>query len=269
MQKRLKNYYIAYFDILGYKDFLEENETDIIEFLEANISIAKEVVCKTNEIVSKFNFIIKSFSDNYIILLEDNCQNDGYQEVIALSYLVAIFQLRFLEKYSILIRGCITKGKAFIDSNIVFGDGLIRAVSMEHYAKFPRIIIDKERIDNKVCEDLCEKCISLDEDNEYYVNFFEIIGMVIFSEEFFSENISELLNRIKHNIESLVTKYCKYPKDINDINKLQKSQKLISKYVWLLSKFNRYCEIYEPEYYIKHLFVLNERTMNCEIEVKK
>lgn len=269
MSKKLKTYYIAYFDILGYKAFLKENPNEVLDFLKKNISIAQDIINKSDKIFSDMKFITKCFSDNFIILLEEKCQTDGYQEVKALGYLCAIFQLRFLEKYSILLRGSITKGKTYIDSNIVFGDGVVRAVEMENYANFPRIIIDKERITNTVCEDLCEKCVTLDEDNEYYVNFFEIIDTVVSSEEYFSENVSEHISRIKDNIESLVMRYCKYPNYVTESNNIPQIQKIISKYVWLLSKFNHYCEIYEPEYYIKHSFILNECFMNCEVEVTK
>lgn len=101
MNYGMKTYYIAYFDILGYKAFFEDNENDVFEFLNSNIKLAKDIVRKTkpNSVFSDIKFIIKSFSDNFIILIEDEGKSDGYQEVKVLSYLLGLFQLRFLKRY--------------------------------------------------------------------------------------------------------------------------------------------------------------------------
>lgn len=271
MSKELKKYYIAYFDILGYKAFFDDRGNDVFEFLKANISMAKDIVKKTtsNPVFTDMAFIIKSFSDNFMILIEDTLQSDGYKEVKALSYLMALFQLRFLEKYKILVRGSITKGEAYINDDIVFGEGLIRAVAMEEYANFPRIIIDKERIRGEICEDLCEKCVAKDEDEEYYVNFFEIIGSDIGTDSEFSNNKEKHILQIRDNTKFLIKKYGKYHRSVKDVKKIQQSEKTISKYAWLLTKYNQYCELYAPKFSINYNLVLYYRLMRCEIEVNE
>lgn len=273
MKHNMKSYYIAYFDILGYKAFFEDKGNDIFEFLESNIKIANDIVAKTkgDPVFSDMKFIIKSFSDNFMILIEDNGKSDGYQEVKALSYLVGLFQLRFLERYKVLVRGSITKGKAYINANIVFGEGLIHAVTLEERANFPRIIIDSDenRIGKQICSDLTEKCISVDEDDVYYIDFFEILGSSIGFDDEFAENIDYHISLLRKNVVSLVKKYGKYVRNVKDPTKIAIAEKTISKYAWLLTKFNKYCECNSPAQQIPYSLILYYRLMRCEIEVKE
>lgn len=273
MNYGMKTYYIAYFDILGYKAFFEDNENDVFEFLNSNIKLAKDIVRKTkpNSVFSDIKFIIKSFSDNFIILIEDEGKSDGYQEVKVLSYLLGLFQLRFLKRYKLLVRGSITKGKAYIDNNIVFGEGLIRAVTLEERANFPRIIIDSERnrIGEEICFGLTEKCISKDEDDRYYIDFFGILGWSIGSDDEFAENGKQHISNLRENAIYLVKKYGKYDRSVKDLAQIARLEKTISKYAWLITKFNKYCEFNAPEFEIPYSLVLYYRIMRCEIEVKE
>lgn len=273
MDYQMKSYYIAYFDILGYKAFFEDKGNDVFTFLESNIQMANDIVRKTkpDSVFSDMHFLIKSFSDNFMILIENNKKSDGYQEIKALSYLMALFQLRFLEKYKILVRGSITKGEAYINENIVFGEGLIRAVTQEEAANFPRIIIDsdKDRIPEQVCDDLLEKCVSKDEDDAYYVDFFDILGSSVGFDNEFSKNKSKHLSIIRKNVVALVKKHGKYVRNVKDPAKIAVAEKTISKYAWLLIKFNEYCKTHAPEQSISYKLVLYYRLMRCEIEVEK
>ena len=89
----LEPYYIAYFDILGYKAFFEDNGNDVLEFLQSNISLANDIVRKTSPdgIFSDTHFEIKSFSDNFIILIRKTDRIDDYQATKSLAYLLALY----------------------------------------------------------------------------------------------------------------------------------------------------------------------------------
>ena len=150
LENKIKQYHIAYFDILGYKSVFEDQESDIIEFLRGVINVCIETQLKALDHTRLLNeeFIVKSFSDNFMILVETPSGLSDYHIIKFLVGIVAQLQVKFLERYSILIRGGITKGEAYIDNNIVFGKGLIRAVELEdRYAVFPRIIIDDDCFD--------------------------------------------------------------------------------------------------------------------------
>ena len=180
---------------------------------------------------------------------------------------MAIFQLRFLEKYRILVRGAITKGDAYIDNNIVFGEGLIRAVTLEGLANFPRIILDKERLGNQICDDLCEKCIAKDVDDEYYINFFSVLGTSVGLDDEYSNNVELHVANIRKNITTLVKKHGKYNRSVKDIKKIAQAERTISKYTWLLAKYNEFCETIGEGWAIAYRFELYYRLMKSEIHV--
>lgn len=260
-----KHYYIAYFDILGYKAYFEDKENDIISFLHSIIEISRDFIKSTtpNQVFCD-KFITKTFSDNFIIMIEENGYDD-YQNVKSLAYIIAILQLRFLEKYNILIRGSITKGKGYIDNNIVFGEGLIRSVQLEEKASFPRVIIDYELFGKTLCDDLCEKCIMKDSDDRYFVDFLSIIGVGIGNNEEYMDDEESHMMVLHKNIISLIKKYGKFDRKLKDDRKLLQNEKIISKYLWLLEYYNKYCSIYYPEYIINYNLKPYAKIMKSEI----
>ena len=275
MSYSMKLYYIAYFDILGYKSFFEDEGNNVYEFLKTNVQLAKEIIRKTKWkcAILEREFSIKSFSDNFVILIAADNHNDGNKEVKALSYLMALFQLRFLQQYKVLLRGSITKGQCYVDENIVFGEGLIRAVLLEEQANYPRIIIDSEegRIGTKLYEDMFENFVCKDEDNTYYVNFFEVLNS---SENVDSEHSDFVLidkdisiSTVRSNIISLVKKYGKYIRSVKDPVKIADEERTITKYAWLLIKFNNYCKLNELNQEIQYSLVFYHRIMRCEIKI--
>lgn len=67
----------------------------------------------------------------------------------------------------------------------------------------------------------------------------------------------------------LVKKYGKYDRSVKDLAQIARLEKTISKYAWLITKFNKYCEFNAPEFEIPYSLVLYYRIMRCEIEVKE
>ena len=107
----------------------------------------------------------------------------------------------------------------------------------------------------------------VDEDEEYYINFFDIIGMGIGNDDEFIENEEGHISILRKNIIGLVRKYGKYDRSITDKKKIEIADKIISKYAWLLTKFNEFCEFNYEEYQISYKLTLYYRFMKCEIEV--
>ena len=72
MKRKTENYYIAYFDILGYKDFFANKDNDLNEFLEFNISLVNDILdgAKRNTIIFNHPFTVRMFSDNFMILVK-------------------------------------------------------------------------------------------------------------------------------------------------------------------------------------------------------
>lgn len=264
---KVRSYYIAYFDILGYKAFFENQENDILEFLHNVIHMAADVITKTNtnRLIFGDQFKIKTFSDNFIIMLEATETQNEYECLKSIGYILARLQLRFLEKYSILIRGGITKGEAFINNDIVFGEGLIRAVALEESASFPRIVIDAERFREDTIADLCEKCAAKDADGKYYIDMYSALGSVVYYDsEFVEENLH--LTVMRDKLIRLVKKNGKYNRQVTDPVKIRVAENTISKYLWVLTKHNEYCKkIGEEKLGVKFGIELYPRLMKTEI----
>ena len=153
MPEPIKEYYIAYFDLLGYKDFFRTYPERVGEFLQDihdAVSNAKEY---TQEIGSSFvgklgRLAIKTkiFSDNILLCLEvgeEKTAQIEYPRFLAFLAIVADIQRNFILNYGLFLRGGVTIGSLSFNDDFIFGQGLIDAVELEETAIYPRIILGK------------------------------------------------------------------------------------------------------------------------------
>ena len=169
----IKEYYIAYFDLLGYKEFFRTKPEQVEQFLEdINLAI-HSIGIYMQEIGASFiageiaNIQIKKkiFSDNILLCLEVGETSSECARLLAFMASVADIQLSFILQYGLFLRGGVTIGKLSFNDEFVFGQGLIDVVEMEESAKYPRIVISQNIIDymtkphfvkqddlNKACE---------------------------------------------------------------------------------------------------------------------
>lgn len=141
-EDKLKNYYLAYFDILGYKSYFE-NEKDPYEFLTVIEDALNDVKKGVNitQTLNKVKIGFRVYSDNFLFYIKQDY--DELSAIASFAYLLSLIQRRLLEKYSLLIRGGISKGKFFYNEELLFGKGLIDVYTLESkFAIYPRIIID-------------------------------------------------------------------------------------------------------------------------------
>jgi hypothetical protein len=134
----IKQYFIAYFDILGFEKKVnqEDEKKNLILLTTINDCIAnsKEVISLFYDTGSKVDIRVKVFSDNFVY-----CTENDY---ISLLCMIATLQCTFLP-YNIFIRGALSYGKIFISDEFIYGKGLIDAYKIEsEIAIFPRLIID-------------------------------------------------------------------------------------------------------------------------------
>lgn len=146
----IKEYYIAYFDILGYRQFFQEQQEQAGDLLN-QIHVAIETVKNNLTASNKVDFLkdhmnvdwkIKIFSDNILICLE--CGNSKQTEKSrALFFLLNISEIQryFIINHDLFLRGGITKGKLSYNDDYVFGEGLIEAVGIEEQTVYPRITL--------------------------------------------------------------------------------------------------------------------------------
>lgn len=163
--KPIRDYYIAYFDILGYKEFFKEHPDKAPELLKA----IHEAIQRTKNQLSFANnspilngmghidVYSKIFSDNIFLCMEVNETDFEPVRLLAFIQLVSDIQRGFVNEYGLFVRGSLLKGKVSVDDDYVFGQGLIEAVQMEAEALYPRIVIDEEIIEYLHNFTICSK----------------------------------------------------------------------------------------------------------------
>jgi hypothetical protein len=156
----IKNYFIAYFDILGFENMVSQDnkKKDLILLTMINdcISNSKEVITLFNKTGNKTDIKFKVFSDNFVF-----CTEKDYTSLLSM---IAILQSTFLP-YNIFIRGTLSYGKIYFNEEFIYGKGLIEAYKIEsEIAIYPRIIIDDTFISgaSKILTSKWKKKVSLE-----------------------------------------------------------------------------------------------------------
>lgn len=222
----IKEYYIAYFDILGYRQFFKDHpekvENLLNEIHNAIINTKKTLTVPNN--VDLFNltginvdFKVKIFSDNVIICLERGknnyleCIEDNHTErlrVLMFLDIISTIQRNFIVRHKLFLCGGVVIGEISFNDDYVFGEGLIEAVDIEEHTVYSRIEISNSLYD------FAKKSIS-------------------YSEEEFNKAI-EIEKDIKNNVE------------VSQENK---------------SFYERISKLYQPEHYIH--WILYNRIYFC------
>lgn len=271
--------YIIYFDILGYKDYLKDVNSDE----ERLLTSIKDVFKKINEFADKQNnktigFKTKTFSDNVVLAIDIEHTKDERRIFESLAFLMCIFQLLFLDRHNLLIRGGFVFGNIFIDESVVFGKGLIDSVELEaKSACFPRIIIDdsvRTRLGDSVWT---SKYLRQDDDDRYYLDYFNALNDYSELDAWVNEStdlnsgtgyLERRVSNIKNNLESRIKDYCKYAYNIKDAKKITARENVISKHLWILNKFNEWCDCSDfHNCSVKYSPKLNGRIMKYELVV--
>lgn len=256
---------IAYFDILGYKEFLRDPGNDEYELLS---SISTEFG-KLNEINDKYDeannaLSIKTFSDNVILAVKPIATSAERNALDFLATMICVVQLLFLERHNLLIRGSLLYGNILIDDTMVFGEGLVKAVELEaKEAIYPRVIVDSSIAKRFGDGASAAPYIAEDYDGKLYLDPFSIIDVYCTN-----HNQIKCLKNIRSNLVDRIKRYCKYPYNVADPTKIAAREKVISKHLWFISLFNRFCEnSNHDDLLIKIEPVLNERLMKFEIRI--
>lgn len=146
-----KEYYIAYFDILGYKNFFDNISKEMADTIVSSIYEGISGTKRYLELLSKFGITtliedIKidfiGFSDNFTFTLHVGDNQYEIYRLLSFLSIIADIQRNFAIKYGLLVRGGIVKSEAYIRENIIQGSGIIKAVNLENEAVYPQIIID-------------------------------------------------------------------------------------------------------------------------------
>lgn len=177
--------YIAFIDILGFKDFssnrLCEEVYSIYSDIEKYIHFKSRV---WNHEIPAFEFIKYRVISDSIVLCIDSSIEDAF---MALAEVCQHFQDKMMMRTpKILLRGAITLGLIYIDNNVIFGPGLVSAYLLsEKLAIYPRIIVLEPILDKGEDETRKLSCgtrgslipvFTNDKmDGIYYIHYFRLI----------------------------------------------------------------------------------------------
>ena len=251
---RIESHYICYFDILGYKEYMEDNPTKHKTFLvnlEAVIAKVAGLIQNNN---SGFDIKYRTYSDNFLLFVKRADISFDTEVLKVLSTIMRKIQLALLVDFELLIRGGITIGDFYADEHIVFGAGLVRAYELEAtVAKVPRIVVDRKAFEGNMSRLILDNYLAEDYDNEVFVNW-------IYDQD--------VLTLIRGKCIALVRANCRYRYNISDKQKVLQRERIIEKYIWLLTKFNNQCEESRCEdLMIDYELSTNQRLMKTEINM--
>ena len=251
----LNDYYLCYFDVLGYKEYMRSKANSHKKYLINMILSNGAIESQIKRLNAPFPIHYKGYSDNFLIYFEKGNVSE-YDALKLLATLMRKIQTRLLCESKMIIRGGITIGEFYADERIIFGEGLIKAYELEsYYAKNPRIIIDPNCFKEVASKLENDKALLKDIDGLYYINYF-------YNEGFLKLNSGYII--------SLVNTYCNYQDIELSVDQITQREKVISKYLWMLVKFNEACKIIGAEKLeINYELKINERVLKQEIYCQK
>lgn len=226
-------YFILYFDILGYKEKIKKYEEEYFMKVIYAVIDTINVVYEGSKKCRNFGYHI--FSDNIIIFIKKkpDIGNNGL-ELLNLIQDTFIIQRNLMGQYRILIRGAITEGKLYYGRDFVYGSGLVNSYLLEDKKAInPRVIIDKNLIKKYILENpaiagaYINQLINQDDDGEFFIGY---------------------INNYERNYEKFVI-YLFYHKKLIEslLKELTLKEEVRQKFIWCKKYHNLICMIYQLE----------------------
>lgn len=244
--------YVTFVDILGFKEIVKKAESD--EDYQKEVSDVLNYIANIrdenyNGIFSKYgiNSDVSVFSDS--IVISHSCKEDDADALYELLIDLMFLCIDLIDK-GIYVRGGVVFGDIIHNKNISWGPALIEAYKLEENdAIYPRIIIDKNAIDNakekyavKYPYDIdgsgLDRLILLDADGAYYLDY-----LSQYSEFDDYDNYIKWLNHIRTNIELNLKKSL--------------SPRIKMKYVWFANYYNKTISDLSKEYGLQAIEIAN------------
>ncbi|MDP1744991.1 MAG: hypothetical protein Q8L90_05400 [Bacteroidota bacterium] len=133
IRKNLKKKYIAYLDVLGFKEIVGKGNLDTLELYFSTVQDTLEIIRS-----DKKNIKSLLISDSTILISPDT--REDFRTLVRA---VQTIQAKLAQK-DIWMRGSISFGEVYFNRslNLVVGEGLVKAYLLESEAVQPRVIID-------------------------------------------------------------------------------------------------------------------------------
>lgn len=181
--------YVAFIDVLGFKELIERSETDEA-VLQRLVHVLNDVT-RMAELQKPLReqkeqpeywagmFRISTFSDS--VLISTHRDSLG---LMLITLVVGLMSVKLLGK-GVLTRGAISHGKLIHTEKVVLGRGLIKAYQLESTtAIYPRILVDDSIVNDPSIKDSMKARFREDFDGLWHLNIFEdpLLMLGLFSE---------------------------------------------------------------------------------------
>lgn len=232
-----KKYLVAFLDILGFKNLVNQESFDTIReifkriFTEKEAGILGSRACNDeDEELIRYN---ESLSEARIHIMSDSiviAAPDSNPEALAVIIdLCGYIQENLLELDNpVFVRGAIAYGDFYIDDSLLFGKALVDAyMAQEYYAIYPRIILSDEICEGRVIlvEDKKYK-LPVDTDGHRYIDTLE---------RYFGEHKESSVD----NNEMYWSKFDKIKNYVDKQLSTYSDKRVREKYIWLRDELER------------------------------
>lgn len=176
--KEYKEYYVAFLDILGFKEIVNHKTcAEIYSLFECIKSGSHTNIVFNGEEIDAFEKIQHKIMSDSIVLYIDASLDDAF---FSLLFACQTLQMCLLARESpVLLRGGIACGALFSEADVIFGKGLTEAYLIEsNIAKYPRIVFNNSLLEQgrgkraKISRNLENWVLACDQDELNFVNFF-------------------------------------------------------------------------------------------------
>ncbi|MCL2567960.1 MAG: hypothetical protein FWE12_00775 [Oscillospiraceae bacterium] len=231
-------HFIAYLDILGYKEKANAGDVKLAETIDSTLDNVADFVkwFKGREIDMERDIKIKAFSDNILICTETNWD--------LLFLTVGVLQHRMISN-GYFVRGALCHSELYFDERFLFGRGVVMAHKIEsEIAKVPRIILHSSYRDAANA--------SVDPPDEILFDVFTAVagGLPLYLHDvdgymflnYLSIAIAMLEDQKQDKINNILADHCdKILHNIKDCEKRCLPQGIMEKFQWCLQYHNRFC----------------------------
>jgi len=250
LDKDFKPHFIAYFDILGYKQHMEKGRA---------VEIANKISYTIEKMRNEFELYrlgrinsppeneakLKVFSDNFIVFSE--------HDWLAVFQSAARVQMT-LALNNVFVRGSLCYGELFFDDEFLCGEGIVLAHEIESQnAIYPRIIVDQKFVEEAkkriaihvhglegespdapvgLVEKMLHKeleDISTDFDGCMFVDYLK------------AEVLSYEVQKNVHNLQAIADMLSLHKENI-ECNMNSDNRKILQKYQWCKNYHNHFCQ---------------------------
>ncbi len=182
MERLYEEYYVAFIDILGFKELLETNTEceeicTVFECLQDNAHTGMQVGEKKIAAFDEVKYYL--MSDSIILYVKADLK-DAFFALIGTC--IKLQQKLISRDRPILLRGGVALGELYVEDKIIFGKALSAAYQLESEVSVtPRIVFNKELLqkgmENSEISYLKKMFTQVDEDDLCYAHYFTLFFM--------------------------------------------------------------------------------------------